>query len=1081
MEEDGFAYDGAAVYDAETHQCLRVYGDYPDEKAQEQAVAFALEHDTAQQNAAELPAFLDMHLIEANLLDNGGRKHKRQEIFEYFQAHKSLAERTEFLKNSYNDIWVEVLTDGVRTGYHAEKDGLLMWEGNYLSRTSESVFSWSVITEMTEGLIERGEYKIKLGLQNAPIVAEQLALFDMGGDAPVYEAPADAPSGILAPARTVPQAVIDLALCTGGNEPNSAERIAIFYMRERPESENISFLRREFGRENGRGIEYEGRKYAVWFLEDGIHLAQGDSVRTGYSRTVVTWEQASARILNLLEAGTYLSASELAQVPDKVLHEAMDALLMTARDLNEEGRAQGLFPQTLAIHDQHKGYDAIIIGHSQFEKIPMSVERQRAILEQQIDEIMMGISEAKREKAENFTIKQMMKTQKGLQAKIDKLNDQSRKDDVVTFEELGVDRIFIDESHYFKNLFLYTKMRNVGGIAQTEAQKSSDLFMKCRYLDEITGGRGIVFATGTPISNSMVELYTIQRYLQMSALEEQGLQHFDSWAANYGETVTAIELSPEGTGYRAKTRFAKFYNLPELMSVFKNVADIQTADMLKLPVPEAHYHNIALKPSEYQKEIVASLAERAEKVRNREVDSSVDNMLLITNDGRKLALDQRLVNPMLPSDPNSKAAKCAENVFEIWRRTADQRSTQMIFCDLSTPKDVGTFSVYDDIRAKLLELGVPENEIAFIHNAKSEVQKKDLFGKVRSGQVRILLGSTQRMGAGTNCQQKLIALHHLDCPWRPSDLQQREGRIIRQGNENPEIDIYSYVTEGTFDAYLYQLVESKQKFISQIMTSKSPVRSAEDVDEQALSYAEIKALASGNPMIKEKMDLDIEVSKLKLLKANHLSQKYALEDAISKGFPKQIAETQARIAGYGADIATVKGNTHPNADGFSPLTLAGVTHADKKEAGAALLTMCQAMLSPEATQIGSYRGLTLELAFDTFAREYRLTMIGQLRHTVTLGTDVFGNLQRMDNALEGLPIKEQTCREQLSNLQTQLETAKAEVQKPFPREEELTTKTARLEELNTLLNLDHKEPEIVDAEPDEDQRPPERRRPQMER
>ena len=2429
MEEDGFAYDGAAVYDAETRQCLRVYGDYPDEKAQEQAAAFALEHDTARQNTAELSAFLDMHLIEANLLDDGGRKHKRQDIFEYFQAHKGLAERTEFLKNSYNDIWVEVLTDGVRTGYHAEKDGLLMWEGSYLSRTSESVFSWSVITEMTEGLIERGEYKIKLGLQNAPIVAEQLALFDMGGDAPVYEAPADAPSGILAPARTVPQGVIDLALCTGGNEPNSAERIAVFYMRERPEQENEEFLRREFGRANGRGIEYEGRKYAVWFLEDGIHLAQGDSVRTGYSKTVVTWEQASARILNLLEAGTYLSASELAQAPDKVLHEAMDALLMTARDLNEEDRGQGLFPQTLAIHDQHKGYpeldedmvafakaegglqtlaqeyhafldayaaapdimrfrisgynthrigvvldglpyperhfnaqpnflrqckmfitqdeidhhflregvesrlaiyshfcyphtpeehqkfikgsfgeysgggragyqhtktskgleyerdynfkkydtihltipnvvkeyerliaqkrfpgedaiakipeyergqlartvyngfynapddvprpypkgadyydalpmieeqlqdkgktaemlaaltsrldgmdesdrfydsvrharerlseyvdgtfslfnhrhdapqqersfveqvaedaarlaaeqppayerfsvietddgyavwddirdevyvdeegvsehfssewqaedyleqvrkavsekeaaewlyveqsrntaakpeqpqsepvstadpvivgirltidgrqfevdsvddhtqnvslrdvtfeggtgfpifrkesidyvrahmeqpdiarettapqtdeppaaftppkkkkqsalaypldadgqnyritddhigegaplerfqrnldairtlktveaenrtataeeqavlaqyvgwggladffdeknpryselkdlltddeyaaarestltafftppvvirgiyaalgqmgftqgnilepscgignffgmlpenmsgsklygvelddlsgriarqlyqkssiavqgyektafpdnffdvaignvpfgqfhvpdkrydrlnfpiheyfvakaldqvrpggviavvtssytmdkrtasarkyiaqrsellgairlpnnafkaaagtevvsdilflqkrermvdiepewvhlatnedgiqmnsyfidhpdmilgemkmvsgpfgptptcepypeqplevllaeavqnihgeiaaydreeelegedhsieadpavrnfsytlvdgqiyyrensrmnpvevsktaesrirgmielrdcvrtlleyqtedypdeeikdqqaklntlydaftrkyglinsrgnaiafdqdssyfllcsleildedrnlkrkadlftkrtirshkpaekvdtavealalsigekahvdmdymsrltgkdeetlfseltgvvflnpaytgendghekylpadeylsgnvrqklavaqgkaeqdpqyqinadalaqvqptdltaseisvrlgatwldteyvrrfifetlgtprsaqwsmkvhysgitgewriegkstdrgnvkaistygtkrinayeiiedtlnlkdvrifdyvydadgrktavlnkketaiaqskqelikdafaewiwkdpdrreaicktynilfnsnrpreydgshinfsgmnpeitlrkhqvnaiahilyggntllahvvgagktfemvaaameskrlglcqkslfvvpnhlteqwateflqlypaanilvatrkdfetknrkkfcgriatgdyDAVIIGHSQFEKIPMSVERQRAILEQQIDEIMMGISEAKREKAENFTIKQMMKTQKGLQAKIDKLNDQSRKDDVVTFEELGVDRIFIDESHYFKNLFLYTKMRNVGGIAQTEAQKSSDLFMKCRYLDEITGGRGIVFATGTPISNSMVELYTIQRYLQMSALEEQGLQHFDSWAANYGETVTAIELSPEGTGYRAKTRFAKFYNLPELMSVFKNVADIQTADMLKLPVPEAHYHNIALKPSEYQKEIVASLAERAEKVRNREVDSSVDNMLMITNDGRKLALDQRLVNPMLPSDPNSKAAKCAENVFEIWQRTAGQRSTQMIFCDLSTPKDDGTFSVYDDIRAKLLELGVPENEIAYIHNAKSEVQKKDLFGKVRSGQVRILLGSTQRMGAGTNCQQKLIALHHLDCPWRPSDLQQREGRIIRQGNENPEVDIYSYVTEGTFDAYLYQLVESKQKFISQIMTSKSPVRSAEDVDEQALSYAEIKALASGNPMIKEKMDLDIEVSKLKLLKANHLSQKYALEDAISKGFPKQIAETQARIAGYGADIAIVKENTHPNADGFSPLTLAGATYAEKKEAGAVLLTMCQTMLSPEATQIGSYRGLTLELSFDTFAREYRLTMIGQLRHTVTLRTDVFGNLQRMDNALEGLPIKEQACREQLSDLQTQLETAKAEVQKPFPREAELMTKTARLEELNSLLNLDHKEPEIVDAEPDEDQRLPERRRPQLER
>ena len=2364
MEEDGFAYDGAAVYDAETHQCLRVYGDYPDEKAQEQAAAFALEHDAVTSNGTELPAFLDMHLIEANLLDDGGRKHKRQEIFEYFQAHENLTERTEFLKNSYNDIWVEVLTDGVRTGYHAEKDGLLMWEGSYLSRTSESVFSWPVITEMTEGLIERGEYKIKLGLQNAPVMAEQLALFDMGGDAPVYEAPADAPSGILAPARTVPQEVIDQALYTAGNEPGSAERIAMFYMREHSEQENIAFLRREFGTENGRGIEYEGRKYAVWFLEDGIHLAQGDSVRTGYSKTVVSWGLAAGRILGLLRAGIYLSAAELTQAPDKVLHEVMDALLMTARDLTKEGRDMGLLPQTLAIHDQHKGYpeldedmvafaktdgglqmlaqeyhafldayyddpsilryrlsaynthrigiilnglpyserhftaqpnflrqykmfitqdeidqyflneetesrlavyshfcyphtseehqkfiksrfgeysgsgragyqstktykgleyerdynfkkydavhltipnvvkeyecliaqkrypgedaiakipeyergqlarliysgfydapddtprpypkgvdfydalpiiekqledrgkaaemlatltsrldgmtdgdryydsvrrakerlaeyvdgtfslfnhrhdalrqvhpvensprsepvlqeaaptmepevptpistgtrltidgrqfevdsvddhtqsvslrdvtfengtgfpifrqesvefvrehveqpnveqtatqadeprvvltppkkrkrntiaypldadgrnyritddhigegaplerfqhnldairtlktveaenrtataeeqavlaqyvgwgglasffeeknpryaelkdlltdaeyaaarestltafytppvvirsiyaalrqmgfkqgnilepscgignflgmlpesmsgsklygvelddlsgriarqlyqrssiavqgfektafpdnffdvaignvpfgqfhvadkrydrlnfpiheyfiaksmdqvrpggvvafvtssftmdkqtasarkyiaqraellgairlpnnafkaaagtevvsdilflqkrdrmvdiepewvhlaesedgiqmnryfldhpdmvlgemkmvsgpfgptptcepysdrslekllseairnihgeitaydreeelegedhsieadpavrnfsytlvdgkvyyrensrmnpvevskttesrirglielrgcvrllleyqtedyseekikeqqaklnalydaftrkyglinsrgnaiafdqdsayfllcsleildeeknlkrkadlfskrtirshrpaekvdtavealalsigekarvdmaymskltgkdeetlfsdlkgviflnpaytgendghekylpadeylsgnvrqklavaqgkaeqdpqyqinadalaqvqptdltaseisvrlgatwldteyvrrfifetlgtprsaqwsikvhysgitgewriegkskdrgnvkvistygtkrinayeiiedtlnlkdvrifdyvydadgrktavlnkketaiaqskqelikdafaewiwkdpdrreaicktynilfnsnrpreydgshinfsgmnpeitlrkhqvnaiahilyggntllahvvgagktfemvaaameskrlglcqkslfvvpnhlteqwateflqlypaanilvatrkdfetknrkkfcgriatgdyDAVIIGHSQFEKIPMSVERQRAILEQQIDEIMMGISEAKREKAENFTIKQMMKTQKGLQAKIDKLNDQSRKDDVVTFEELGVDRIFIDESHYFKNLFLYTKMRNVGGIAQTEAQKSSDLFMKCRYLDEITGGRGIVFATGTPISNSMVELYTIQRYLQMSALEEQGLQHFDSWAANYGETVTAIELSPEGTGYRAKTRFAKFYNLPELMSLFKNVADIQTADMLKLPVPEAHYHNIALKPSEYQKQIVASLAERAEKVRNREVDSRVDNMLLITNDGRKLALDQRLVNPMLPSDPDSKAAKCAENVFEIWQRTADQRSTQMIFCDLSTPgkerpiemvqKEDGSFgmapfqNVYEDIRTKLIELGVPENEIAFIHNAKSEVQKKDLFGKVRNGQVRILLGSTQRMGAGTNCQQKLVALHHLDCPWRPSDLQQREGRIIRQGNENKEADIYSYVTEGTFDAYLYQLVESKQKFISQIMTSKSPVRSAEDVDEQALSYAEIKALASGNPLIKEKMDLDIEVSKLKLLKSNHLSQRYALEDAISKTFPKNIAEARERISGYEADIVAVKENTHPNADGFSPLTLMGVTYAEKKEAGAALLTMCQNMLSPEAAQIGSYRGLTLELEFHSFSQEYRLTMIGQLRHTVTLGTDVFGNLQRMDNMLETLPMKEQACLEQLSNLQNQLETAKVEVQKPFPREEELKVKVARLEELNTLLDLDHKESEITDAESDEAPRPRERPAAQLER
>ena len=757
------------------------------------------------------------------------------------------------------------------------------------------------------------------------------------------------------------------------------------------------------------------------------------------------------------------------------LYPAANILVATKKDFETKNRKR--FCGRIATGD----YDAVIIGHSQFEKIPMSVERQRAILEQQMEEILLGIQEAKADKAENFTIKQMEKTRKGLQMKLDKLNDQSRKDDVVTFEALGVDRIFIDESHYFKNLFLYTKMRNVGGIAQTEAQKSSDLFMKCRYLDEITGGRGIVFATGTPISNSMVELYTIQRYLQMTALQEQGLQHFDSWAANYGETVTAIELSPEGTGYRAKTRFAKFYNLPELMSVFKNVADIQTADMLKLPVPEAHYHNIALKPSEYQKDMVASLAERAEKVRNREVDSSEDNMLLITNDGRKLALDQRLINPMLPSDPNSKAAKCAENVFEIWQRTADQRSTQMIFCDLSTPKGDGSFSVYDDIRAKLLELGVPEHEIAYIHNAKSEAQKKDLFGKVRSGQVRILLGSTQRMGAGTNCQQKLIALHHLDCPWRPSDLQQREGRIIRQGNENSEVDIYSYVTEGTFDAYLYQLVESKQKFISQIMTSKSPVRSAEDVDEQALSYAEIKALASGNPMIKEKMDLDIEVSKLKLLKSNHLSQRYALEDSISKTFPKEIAETQARLAGYGADIATVRDQTHLNTDGFAPMTLADTLYAEKKEAGAALLALCQNMLSPEATQVGSYRGLTLELSFDSFAQEYKLAMIGQLRHVVTLGTDVFGNIQRMDNALDTLPVKEQTCRERLSDLEAQLETARVEVQKPFPREEELKTKTARLEELNALLNLDKREPEVVDAEPDENQRPPTRPAAQMER
>ena len=759
------------------------------------------------------------------------------------------------------------------------------------------------------------------------------------------------------------------------------------------------------------------------------------------------------------------------------LYPAANVLVATKKDFETKNRKR--FCGRIATGD----YDAIIIGHSQFEKIPVSIQRQRAILEQQMDEIIQGIREAKADKAENFTIKQMEKTRKGLQNKLDKLNDQSRKDDVVTFEELGVDRLFIDESHYYKNLFLYTKMRNVSGIAQTEAQKSSDLFMKCRYLDEITGGRGVVFATGTPISNSMVELYTIQRYLQMDALQEQGFQHFDAWAANYGETVTTIELAPEGTGYRAKTCFAKFNNLPELISVFKNVADIQTADMLNLPVPEAHYHNIALKPSEYQKEMVASLAERAEQVRNKQVDSSVDNMLLITNDGRKLALDQRLINPMLPADPESKAVKCAETVFDIWRRTAEKRSTQMIFCDLSTPKSEGIFSVYDDIRSKLVEMGVPENEIAYIHDAKTEAQKKDLFAKVRAGQVRVLLGSTQRMGAGTNCQQKLVALHHLDCPWRPTDLQQREGRIIRQGNENAEVDIYSYVTEGTFDAYLYQLVERKQKFIAQIMTSKSPVRSAEDVDEQALSYAEIKALASGNPLIKEKMDLDIEVTKLKLLKSSHLSQRYSMEDAISKTFPKSIAETQERLAGYGADIAAVKAHTAPNEDGFSPMTLAGKVYTEKKAAGAELLVLCQNMLTPEAMQIGSYRGLTLELSFDSFSQEYRLTMIGQLRHVVTLGTDVFGNIQRMDNLLESLPLKEQAYREKLSDLHNQLETAKVEVLKPFPREEELQTKLARLEELNALLNMDKREPEVV-AEteaPDNSQQSPTRKTTELER
>ena len=740
------------------------------------------------------------------------------------------------------------------------------------------------------------------------------------------------------------------------------------------------------------------------------------------------------------------------------LYPSANILVATKKDFETKNRKK--FCGRIATGD----YDAVIIGHSQFEKIPMSLERQRAILQQQLDEVLDGISELKKNRGDNFSIKQLERTKKTVRQKLDKLNDQSRKDDVVTFEELGVDRIFIDEAHYYKNLAAFTKMRNVGGISQTEAMKSSDLYMKCRYLDQLTGGRGVVFATGTPISNSMVEMYTMQKYLQYSTLKRNDLLHFDAWASTFGETVTAIELSPEGTGYRAKTRFAKFYNLPELMAMFKETADIQTADMLKLPVPEAHYHSVVLKPSETQKEMVASLSERAERVRNKMVDSSVDNMLLITNDGRKLALDQRLMNDMLPDSETSKVGACAENVFDIWQRTADRKSTQMVFCDLSTPHGDGKFNVYDDLRNKLIAKGIPEEEIAYIHTANSEAQKKELFGKVRSGQVRVLIGSTQKMGAGTNVQTKLVALHHLDCPWRPSDLQQREGRIIRQGNENKEVDIYTYVTENTFDSYLYQLVESKQKFIGQIMTSKSPVRSAEDIDETALSYAEIKALCAGDPHIKEKMDLDIDVSRLKLLKANHLSQRYSLEDQILKEFPQKIKSLEQRIEGYRADIDQRKRNTEPNEDGFSPMFMPGGTVREKKAAGDAILGLCKSMTSPDPIPIGQYRGFDMELSFDTFSREYKITLIHQLRHTVTLGTDTFGNIQRLDNTLGAFEERMAACVEQLENTRVQLENAKAEVQKPFPQEEELKTKSARLNELNAMLNLDKRENEIVDGE-----------------
>jgi len=740
------------------------------------------------------------------------------------------------------------------------------------------------------------------------------------------------------------------------------------------------------------------------------------------------------------------------------LYPSANILVATKKDFEAKNRKK--FCGRIATGD----YDAIIIGHSQFEKIPMSVERQKAILEQQIDEVLVGIAQAKRDRAENFTVKQMEKTRKSLQAKLEKLNDQTRKDDLVTFEELGVDRIFVDEAHYYKNLAAYSKMRNVGGISQTEAQKSSDLYMKCRYLDEITGGKGIIFATGTPISNSMVEMYTMQKYLQYNTLKENDLLHFDAWASNFGETVTAIELAPEGSGYRAKTRFSRFYNLPELMAMFKEVADIQTADMLKLPVPTPIPHNVVLKPSEQQKEMVAALSERAEKVRNKMVDSSVDNMLLITNDGRKLALDQRLMSPMLGDSETSKAGACADAVYDIWLKHADTLSTQLVFCDLSTPHNDGSFNVYDDVRDKLIAKGIPAEQIAYIHNANTEAQKKELFGKVRSGQIRVLLGSTQKMGAGTNVQQRLIALHHLDCPWRPSDLQQREGRIVRQGNMHDEVDIYTYVTENTFDSYLYQLVESKQKFIGQIMTSKSPVRSAEDIDETALSYAEIKALCTGNPYIKEKMDLDIDVQRLRLMKASHLSQRYALEDQLIKEFPQQIAIYEQHIAGYKKDMAFLQEQTHPNEDGFSPMEINGVLYTDKKAAGSAILAVCSQMTKPDAVPLGKYRGFSMEISFDSMRREFEISLKHNMTYSTFLGTDVFGNILRLDNALGDMQRRLDNCERELDNTKQQMEAAKIAVQEPFPQEDELKEKSARLDELNILLNLDKKENEIVDGD-----------------
>lgn len=817
---------------------------------------------------------------------------------------------------------------------------------------------------------------------------------------------------------------------------------------------------------NGMNPEIELREHqknAVAHILYGGNTLLAHAVGAGKTFEMVAAAQESKR-LGLCNKSLFVVPNHLTEqwaAEYLQLYPAANILVATKKDFETKNRKR--FCGRIATGD----YDAVIIGHSQFEKIPMSIERQRAILEQQLEEITGGIAELKRNRGENFSIKQLEKSKKSIKQKLDKLNDQTKKDDVVTFEELGVDRLFVDESHYYKNLYLYTKMRNVGGIAQTEAQKSSDLFMKCRYLDEITGGRGTVFATGTPISNSMVELYTIQRYLQYNTLVKNGLQHFDAWASTFGETITAVELTPEGTGYRAKTRFAKFYNLPELMAMFKEIADIKTADMLNLPVPEAKYHNIAVKPSEMQKEMVASLAERAEQVRGGGVDSSVDNMLKITNDGRKLALDQRMLNDMLPDFEGSKINACVDNIYRIWEENIDKKSAQLVFCDLSTPKNDGTFSVYNDIRKKLIERGIPESEVKFIHEADTDMKKKELFQKTRKGEVRVLLGSTQKMGAGTNVQDKLIALHDVDCPWRPSDLEQRSGRIVRQGNENPQVEIYRYVTEQTFDAYLYQLVEGKQKFASQIMTSKSPVRSAEDIDETALSYAEIKMLATGNPYIKEKMDLDIQVQKLKMLKSNFLSEKYGLEDKVIKFYPQQIAYLKSRVEGLTKDVETAKSHPKPIDEQPLGMMVSGVSYSEKAEAGQAIINACKSMNSPDAIPLGEYRGFQMELYFDTVQRNYVVKLKGETSRDVPLGDDSHGNIVRIDNGIERFKEALADTKNSLENTEKQFETAKQEIEKPFAKEEELRAKTARLDELNILLNMDKKENEIVGGEPDE--------------
>ena len=741
------------------------------------------------------------------------------------------------------------------------------------------------------------------------------------------------------------------------------------------------------------------------------------------------------------------------------LYPSANILVTTKKDFEKAKRKQ--FCARIATGD----YDAVIIGHSQFEKIPISQERQERLLREQIDEIAAGVEEMERENGERFTIKRMEATRKSLEARLEKLKADEKKDDVVTFEELGVDRLFVDEAHAFKNGFLATKMRNVAGIATSESQKSTDMFLKCRYMDELTGGRGVIFATGTPVSNSMTELYTMQRYLQYGTLEKMGLIHFDAWASTFGETVTAIELAPEGTGYRARTRFAKFFNLPELMAMFKEVADIKTADQLHLPVPNAHYETMAVKPSVYQEEMVEALSERASRVHSGAVDPKEDNMLRITSDGRKLGLDQRLMNPLLPDEPGSKVNACMENILRIYKEGDAQKLTQLVFCDLSTPHGDGSFNVYDDIRDKLVASGIPKEEIQFIHDADTEIKKKDLFAKVRSGQVRILFGSTQKLGAGTNVQDRLIALHDLDAPWRPGDLEQRAGRIVRQGNMNPDVHIYRYVTEKSFDSYLWQTIENKQRFISQIMSSKSPVRACDDVDETALSYAEIKALCAGDPRIKEKMDLDIEVAKLRLMKADYQSNQFKLEDQILKQYPEEIRQAQERAKGYRADMALLEAHPLPK-DGFVGMAIKGKRIVDKEAAGKMLLEACR--LSPHDMELGEYRGMKMTVDYDSYRQEVKLILRGEMSHTVTMGTDVYGNLTRIENVLANMPQKLEKAEERIAELERQTEQAKAELGKPFAQEKALEAKAARLAELNAVLNIDEKRKEPMEKRPMKD-------------